>query len=65
MKKERTATLLERRLKEANQTIATQKQQLLDTQEMAASLYEQKAKKDTEITDLQAAIATLYEGSAK
>lgn len=65
MKKERAATLLERRLKEANQTIATQKQQLLDTQEMDASLYEQNAKKDTEITDLQAAIATLYEGSAK
>ena len=65
MKKERAATLLERRLKEANQTIATQKQQLLDTQEMAASLYEQNAKKDTEITDLQAAVATLYEGSAK
>lgn len=65
MKKERAATLLERRLKEANQTIATQKQRLLDTQEMAASLYEQNAKKDTEITDLQAAIATLYEGSAK
>ena len=65
MKKERAATLLERRLKEANQTIATQKQQLLDAQEMAASLYEQNAKKDTEITDLQAAVATLYEGSAK
>ena len=65
MKKERAATLLERRLKEANQTIATQKQQLLDTQEMAASLYEQNAKKYTEITDLQAAVATLYEGSAK
>ena len=65
MKKERAATLLERRLKEANQTIATQKQRLLDTQEMAASLYEQNAKKDTEITDLQAAVATLYEGSAK
>ena len=65
MKKERAATLLERRLKEANQTIATQKQQLLDAQEMAASLYEQNAKKYTEITDLQAAVATLYEGSAK
>ena len=65
MKKERAATLLERRLKEANQTIATQKQQLLDAQEMAASLYEQNAEKDTEITDLQAAVATLYEGSAK
>ena len=65
MKKERAATLLERRLKEANQTIATQKQQLLDTQELAAYLYEQNAKKDTEITDLQAAVATLYEGSAK
>ncbi len=58
MRKERAATLLERRLKAANQTIAAQKQQLLDTQELAASLNEQ-------LLDAQSLLATLDEGGSK
>ena len=59
------ATRRARRITLTEQRLASTQTDLLAAQELAASLYEQNAKKDTEITDLQAAIATLYEGSAK
>ena len=59
------ATRRARRITLTEQRLASTQTDLLAAQEMAASLYEQNAKKDTEITDLQAAVATLYEGSAK
>jgi hypothetical protein len=55
--KSRRPTITEQRL-------ASTQQDLLAAQELAASLYEQNAAKDTKITDLQAAVASLYEGSA-
>lgn len=54
-----------RRVTLTEQRLASTQTDLLAAQELAASLYEQNAKKYTEITDLQAAVATLYEGSAK
>lgn len=54
----RSVTLTEQRLAKAQKD-------LLASQELAATLYEQNAAKDTGIVDLQAAVATLYEGSAK
>ena len=59
------ATRRARRVTLTEQRLASTQTDLLAAQELAASLYEQNAKKDTEITDLQAAVATLYEGSAK
>lgn len=59
------ATRRVRRVTLTEQRLASTQTDLLAAQEMAASLYEQNAKKDTEIADLQAAVATLYEGSAK
>lgn len=59
------ATRRARRITLTEQRLASTQTDLLAAQEMAASLYEQNAEKDTEITDLQAAVATLYEGSAK
>lgn len=59
------ATRRVRRITLTEQRLASTQADLLAAQELSASLYEQNAKKDTEITDLQAAIATLYEGSAK
>ena len=59
------ATRRARRITLTEQRLASTQTDLLAAQELAASLYEQNAKKDTEITDLQAAVATLYEGSAK
>ena len=59
------ATRRSRRITLTEQRLASTQADLLAAQELSASLYEQNAKKDTEITDLQAAIATLYEGSAK
>lgn len=57
MHRARRTTLTEQRL-------ASTQKDLLAAQELAAALYEQNAAKDTEITDLQAAVASLYEGSA-
>lgn len=59
------ATRRARRITLTEQRLASTQTDLLAAQELAASLYEQNAKKDTEITDLQAAVATLYEGGAK
>lgn len=59
------ATRRVRRITLTEQRLASTQADLLAAQELSASLYEQNAKKDTEITDLQAAVATLYEGSAK
>ena len=59
------ATRRARRVTLTEQRLASTQTDLLAAQELAASLYEQNAKKDTEITNLQAAVATLYEGSAK
>ena len=59
------ATRRARRVTLTEQRLASTQTDLQAAQELAASLYEQNAKKDTEITDLQAAVATLYEGSAK
>lgn len=59
------ATRRARRVTLTEQRLASTQTDLLAAQELAASLYEQNAKKDTKITDLQAAIATLYEGGAK
>lgn len=59
------ATRRARRVTLTEQRLASTQTDLLAAQELAASLYEQNAKKDTKITDLQAAVATLYEGSAK
>ena len=59
------ATRRARRVTLTEQRLASTQTDLLAAQVLAASLYEQNAKKDTEITDLQAAVATLYEGSAK
>ena len=59
------ATRRSRRITLTEQRLASTQADLLAAQELSASLYEQNAKKDTEITDLQAAVATLYEGSAK
>ena len=58
------ATRRARRVTLTEQRLASTQTDLLAAQEMAASLYEQNAKKDTAITDLQAAVASLYEGSA-
>ena len=57
------ATRRVRRITLTEQRLASTQADLLAAQELSASLYEQNAKKDTEITDLQAAVASLYEGS--
>ena len=59
------ATRRARRVTLTEQRLASTQTDLLAAQVLAASLYEQNAKKDTKITYLQAAVATLYEGSAK
>ena len=59
------ATRRARRVTLTEQRLASTQTDLLAAQVLAASLYEQNAKIDTKITDLQAAVATLYEGSAK
>lgn len=59
------ATRRARRVTLTEQRLASTQTDLLAAQELAASLYEQNAKKDTKITDLQAAVSALYEGSAK
>ena len=58
VRRERKPTLLETRLAKAQKD-------LLDSQQLAATLYEQNAAKDQAISDLQQLTAAIYEGSVK
>ena len=61
----RTPSLLEKRLKEANETIAKQEKDLLDTQEMLAQTYEEKLKLQNQVLDTQEALVSILEGMDK
>ena len=58
----RRPTLTEIRLKKANQTIAEQAATILDTQEVAAALFEANTSLTSQMLDTQAIVATLAEG---
>ena len=59
------ATRRVRRVTLTEQRLASTQTDLLAAQEMAATLYEENAKKDAQIVDLETAVSGLYEGSAK
>ena len=59
------ATRRARRITLTEQRLASTQTDLLAAQEMAATLYEENAKKDAQIVDLETAVSGLYEGSAK
>lgn len=58
----RSPTLLERRLTAANKKIASQASEILDTQELTASLFEENGNLKNQLLDTQAIVATLAEG---
>ena len=59
------ATRRARRVTLTEQRLASTQTDLLAAQELAATLYEENAKKDAQIVDLETAVSGLYEGSAK
>jgi hypothetical protein len=51
--------------KNKSNSISALKKELLDTQDMAAKLFEQSAAKDQQILDLQTMVAQLVENGGK
>lgn len=51
--------------KNKSNSISALKKELLDTQDMAAKLFEQSATKDQQILDLQTMVAQLVENGGK
>ena len=58
----RPPTLTEKRLKEAREKLSSQGNELLNTQELAASLFEENTSLKSQLLDTQAIVATLVEG---
>lgn len=65
IKAKRRATLLEKRLKSANGTIAKQEEELLVTQTALAQTYEDNLKLQEQLLDTQEALVSILEGANK
>ena len=62
IKANRKSTLLEKRLKNANETIAKQKEELLVTQTALAQTYEDNLKLQEQLLATQEVVVSLIEG---